>query len=72
MARYCSEQCREQARQWREWKARQRYRQSKGGKQSRQAQSRRYRLRLQTNKSQKIVAIDSARVIAKKFFRVLL
>jgi hypothetical protein len=45
LTRYCSAECREEARQWREWKARHRYRQSEGGKQKRQAQSRRYRLR---------------------------
>ena len=43
--RYCREECREEARRWREWKARHRYRQSEGGKQKRRAQSRRYRLR---------------------------
>ena len=45
LTRYCSEQCREQARRWRQWKARHRYRQSVRGKQNRQSQSRRYRLR---------------------------
>jgi hypothetical protein len=45
LARYCSEECRKQARRWREWKARQRYRQSPNGKQKRRAQSRRYRMR---------------------------
>ena len=45
LRRYCSEECREAARRWREWKARHRYRQSETGKQKRQAQSRRYRLR---------------------------
>ena len=45
LARYCSEACRQQARQWRHGKARQRYRQSANGKQKRQAQSRRYRER---------------------------
>ena len=45
LTRYCSEQCREEARRWREWKARHRYRQSEGGKQKRRAQCRRYRLR---------------------------
>lgn len=45
LTRYCSEQCREEARRWREWKARHHYRQSEGGKQKRRAQSRRYRLR---------------------------
>jgi hypothetical protein len=37
LARYCREACREQVRQWRAWKARQRYRQSANGKQKRQA-----------------------------------
>ena len=45
LTRYCSEQCREEARRWREWKARHRYRQSEAGKRKRRAQSRRYRLR---------------------------
>ena len=45
LTRYCSEPCREEARRWREWKARHHYRQSEGGKQKRRAQSRRYRLR---------------------------
>jgi hypothetical protein len=45
LTRYCSEECREEARRWREWKARHRYRQSEAGKQKRRAQSRRYRLR---------------------------
>lgn len=45
LARYCSAACREQARQWRAWKARRRYRQSANGKQKRQAQCRRYRER---------------------------
>jgi hypothetical protein len=45
LARYCSEECREEARRWREWKARHHYRQTEGGKQKRRAQSRRYRLR---------------------------
>jgi hypothetical protein len=47
LTRYCSQECREEARRWREWKARHRYRQSEGGKHKRQAQSRRYRLRRQ-------------------------
>jgi hypothetical protein len=45
LTRYCSEECREEARRWREWKARHHYRQSEGGRQKRRAQSRRYRLR---------------------------
>jgi hypothetical protein len=47
LTRYCSRECREEARRWREWKARHRYRQSEGGKQKRRAQSRRYRMRRQ-------------------------
>jgi len=45
LTRYCSPECRAAARRWREWKARQRYRQSEAGKQKRRAQSRRYRMR---------------------------
>jgi hypothetical protein len=45
LVRYCREACREQARQWRAWKARRRYRQSANGKQKRRAQSCRYRER---------------------------
>ena len=48
LTRYCSEDCREEARRWREWKAGHRYRHSEGGKQKRQAQSRRYRIRRKT------------------------
>jgi hypothetical protein len=47
LTRYCSPECRAAARRWREWKARHRYRQSEAGKQKRQAQSRRYRMRRQ-------------------------
>jgi hypothetical protein len=47
LTRYCSQECRGEARSWREWKARHRYRQSEGGKQRRRAQSRRYRMRRQ-------------------------
>jgi hypothetical protein len=52
-ARYCSEHCREQARIWRQWKARRQYRQSEHGRQKRQAQSRRYRVRQKLRKKQK-------------------
>ncbi len=45
LTRYCSQECREEARRWREWKARHRYRQSEAGKRKRRAQSRRYRMR---------------------------
>ena len=72
MARYCSEECREEARRWRQWKARQRYRRSAKGKQKRRAQSHRYRARRKEQKAQKIAAAGAARVIAMKFFFVLL
>jgi hypothetical protein len=45
LARYCSEKCREQARRWRQWKARRRYRRSPNGQQRRRAQNLRYRQR---------------------------
>jgi hypothetical protein len=45
LERYCSKHCRDQARKWRQWKARHEYRQSPHGKQVRRAQSRRYRQR---------------------------
>jgi hypothetical protein len=41
--RYCSEECRKAARKWERWKAQQRYRETTGGKQKRNGQSRRYR-----------------------------
>lgn len=72
LTRYCSDDCREQARKWREWKARHRYRQSDGGKQKRQAQSRRHRLRRKARKEQKTATADGARVITTKFFFFLL
>jgi hypothetical protein len=72
MARYCSVACRQQARRWRQWKARRRYRQSANGKQRRQAQSRRYRERQKERQAQENAAIAAARVIPIKFFFVLL
>jgi len=72
MTRYCSEKCREEARRWRLWKARHRYRQSPDGKQKRQAQSRRYRERRQQRQAPGTTATLTARVIPTKFFFVLL
>ncbi len=46
MARYCSEECRRKARQWSQWKSRQRWRQSANGRKKRQEQSVRHRERL--------------------------
>jgi hypothetical protein len=68
LTRYCGEPCREQARQWWEWKARHQYRQSDGGKQKRQAQSRRYRLRRKARKKQEAATGNGARVITTNFF----
>lgn len=72
LERYCGDDCRERARQWREWKAGHRYRQSDQGKKKRRAQSRRYRLRVRSRKSEKSAAASVARVIARKLFLVLL
>jgi hypothetical protein len=71
--RYCSDGCREAARQWSEWKARQKYRVKGGCKQKRSEQSRRYRERVKDRKPpEKAVVPEAARVIPKKFFRRLL
>jgi hypothetical protein len=72
LARYCSEACRAEARRWRQWKARRRYRHSPNGKQKRQAQSRRYRERRQVAPERKTVIDSAARVIPIEFFFVLL
>ena len=45
-ARYCSDRCRQEAARWRQWKARQRYRQTAGGRACRRTQSRRRRVQL--------------------------
>src|SRR6266705_1204544 len=47
MARYCSKECRGKARQWSQWKSRQRWRQSENGRKKRKQQSVRHRERLQ-------------------------
>jgi hypothetical protein len=72
LARYGSENCRNQAAKWREWKARGQYRKPDRGKQVRRAQSRRYRVRQKERKKQKTDAVGGARVITRKFFFVLL
>ena len=68
LARYCSAACRQQARRWRQWKARRRYRQSANGKQQRQAQSRRYRERRKGRQAQETAAVTAARVIPTNVF----
>ena len=72
--RYCSEQCREEARKWSRWKAQQKYRTTAGGKQRRNGQSRRYRERVKSRKaSEPEVVSEPARVIRQEyFFRPLL
>lgn len=69
--RYCSEQCREAARKWSRWKARQRYRETAAGQQKRNGQSRRYRERIKSRKpSESEVVNNTAGVFTQEdFFR---
>jgi hypothetical protein len=69
--RYCSERCREAARQWSRWKAQQRYRATAPGQQKRNGQSRHYRERVKNRKPPAPEAVnDPARVITnEEFFR---
>jgi hypothetical protein len=69
--RYCSERCREAARQWSRWKAQQTYRTTTAGKQKRNGQSRRYRERVRSRKPpEPEVVNEAARVITTEdFFR---
>jgi hypothetical protein len=48
--RYCSGECRAQARQWSRWKAQQTYRATASGKAKRNAQSKRYRQQVRCRK----------------------
>jgi hypothetical protein len=67
--RYCSAACREQAREWSEWKAQQKYRATPAGTEKRKAQSQRYRERVRNRKEPTGEAADeSARVISHKIF----
>jgi len=71
--RYCSEGCQKSARKWSRWKAQQRYRTTKAGRQKRNGQSRCYRERVRSRKPPEPEAVDEgARVITKNFFRGLL
>ena len=72
MARYCGEACQAEARRWRQWKARRRYRLSPKGKQKRRAQSRRYRERREGRQERETAAVACARVIPIEFFFLLL
>jgi hypothetical protein len=66
--RYCSLQCRGEARAWRQWKARRVYRATIKGRTKRNGQSRRYRERRETRcASAKKAVPRSARVIPRKF-----
>jgi hypothetical protein len=67
--RYSSAGCREQAREWSEWKAQQKYRATSLGKEKRRAQSQRYRERVRSRKEPTGDAADeAARVISTNFF----
>ena len=67
--RYCSEGCREAARQWARWKAQQRYRGTAAGQQKRTGQSRRYRERIKSRKPPEPEAVnEAARVITPEYF----
>ena len=72
--RYCSEGCRQAAREWSRWKAQQRYRKTATGQQKRNGQHRRYRERVKSRKTPEPVAVDdAARVITnEEFFRPFL
>jgi hypothetical protein len=71
-ARYCSEQCRNEAAKWRDWRARRKYRKTDRGKQVRRVQSRRYRVRQKERTQQEHAPAGDARVITRPFFFVLL
>ena len=67
--RYCSESCREKAREWARWKAQQRYRATKAGRKKRNGQSRRYRERVKTRKPEEPEPVSKiARVITQPHF----
>jgi hypothetical protein len=67
--RYCSQECREAARKWSRWKAQERYRASRAGKQQRNGQSRRYRERVKSRKPPEPEAVhEAARVITTEHF----
>jgi hypothetical protein len=67
--RYCSAECRGKARKWSRWKAQQKYRKTRGGKQRRNGQSGRYRERVKSRKPPEPEAVsEDARVITKEHF----
>jgi hypothetical protein len=67
--RYCSERCREAARKWSRWKAQERYRATRAGKEKRNGQSERYRERVRSRKPSEPEAVaKAARVITNEVF----
>jgi hypothetical protein len=72
--RYCSERCRQAAREWSQWKAQQCYRATAAGRERRNGQSRRYRerVRLRQQPAPEEAVAEAARVITPDFFRALL
>ena len=70
--RYCSDECRQAARRWSQWKAQQNYRATAVGKERRSGQSRRYRQRLRNRQPATPEEPEAARVITHNFFRLLL
>ena len=70
--RYCSAECRAEARRWSRWRAQQLYRATPAGQQKRNGQSRRYRERVRSRKPPEPEAVsEAARVITPEhFFRL--
>ena len=67
--RYCSADCRKAARRWSRWKAQQRYRATKAGRQKRNGQSQCYRERVKGRKPAEPEAVnEAARVITTEHF----
>ena len=67
--RYCSEECREAARQWSRWKAQRKYRTTVAGKAKRNHQSQCYRQRVKTRKPPEAEPVnEAARVITQEHF----
>lgn len=68
--RFCGDRCRKAARRWEQWKAQQRYRRTRSGREKRKAQSRSYRERMRSRKPPEPEAVGTAaRVITPEHFR---
>ena len=71
LERYCSDECRDAARQWSLWKAQLQYRSTQNGKDRRKEQCRRNRKRVKNEKNHKLEAAnEAARVITIDFFSI--